>query len=495
MEEELGPVRAPELDGAVAWLNTPAPLTLAQLRGKIVLLDFWTYGCINCLHVLPDLQRLQAKFADVLVVIGIHAAKFDNERSTENIRRTLQRLGVRHPVANDAHFAIWQSYTVRAWPTQVLIDPRGYVVGTATGEGHGAQLEEVIAAVSMVFDEAGTLDRTPRPLAPEATAHDGPLAFPGKVLADERGSRLFIADTGHHRIVQTDLDGRVQRIFGSGVAGRDYGAAESAQFDHPQGLALDGDTLWVADAGNHLIRRIDLESGQVATAAGTGRQATWQQSDGGAALETSLNSPWDLAWDGRLLFIAMAGPHQVWLLDPLRGLVIRYAGTGAEGRGDGNVDAAAFAQPSGLALHGRTLYVADAEANVVRAVALPPENHVRTVAGGDLFQFGDVDGVGDDVRLQHPLGLCVAGDRVLVADTYNHRIKHLDPATGRVQRWTGTGQPGHVDGAASLARFYEPGGLSATGRHVYVADTNNHAVRVVDLADGGAVRTLDIRTG
>ena len=493
MEEELGPVRAPELDGAVAWLNTPAPLTLGQLRGKIVLLDFWTYGCINCQHVLPDLQRLQAKFADVLVVIGVHAAKFDNERSTENIRRTLQRLGIRHPVANDAEFRIWQAYTVRAWPTQVLIDPRGYVVGTATGEGHGAQLEEVITAVAAVFDEEGTLDHAPRPLTPEATAHEGMLAFPGKVLADEASSRLFIADTGHHRIVETDLQGRVQRVFGSGVAGRDYGPAESAQFSSPQGLALDGDTLWVADAGNHLIRRIDLASGQVSTMAGTGRQATWQQSDGGAALEISLNSPWDVAWDGRLLFIAMAGPHQIWLLDPIRGMVIRYAGTGAEGRHDGHVDAAAFAQPSGLALLGRTLYVADAEANIVRAAALPPENQIRTVAGGDLFEFGDVDGEGDAVRLQHPLGLCVIGERLLVADTYNHRIKRLDPATGRVSSWTGAGRPGHVDGPAATARFYEPGGLSATGRHAYVADTNNHAVRVVDLASGD-VQTLDIRT-
>jgi thiol-disulfide isomerase/thioredoxin len=492
MEEELGPVRAPELDGAIAWLNTPAPLTLAQLRGKIVLLDFWTYGCINCLHVLPDLQRLQAKFADELVVIGVHAAKFDNERRTENIRRTLQRLGIRHPVANDAHFAIWQAYTVRAWPTQVLIDPRGYVVGTATGEGHGAQLEEVITAVIAVFDEAGTLDRTPRPLSPGDTADDGFLAFPGKVLADERSSRLFIADTGHHRIVQTDLEGRVQRVLGSGVAGRDYGAAETAQFRHPQGLALDGETLWVADAGNHLIRRIDLASGQVTTVAGTGRQATWQKTDGGAALETSLNSPWDLAWNGQFLLIAMAGPHQVWLLDPQRGLVIRYAGSGAEGRVDGDVDSAAFAQPSGLALAGRTLYVADAEANIVRAVSLPPVNHVRTVAGGDLFEFGDVDGAGDAVRLQHPLGVCATAELLLVADTYNHRIKHLDPATGRVWSWTGAGQPGHVDGAPSVARFYEPGGLSATGRHVYVADTNNHAVRVADLASG-EVRTLDIR--
>ena len=492
MDHELGPVRAPELDGAIAWLNTPAPITLAQLRGKVVLLDFWTYGCINCLHVLPDLQRLQAKFADELVVIGIHAAKFDNERSTENIRRTLQRLGIRHPVANDAAFAIWQRYTVRAWPTQVLIDPRGYVVGTATGEGHGAQLEEVIAAVIGVFEQEGTLDRTPRPLAPVDRAADGPLAFPGKVLADEGRGRLYIADTQHHRIVETDLAGEIQRVFGSGERGRDYGAAGDAQFSEPQGMALADDLLYVADAGNHLIRAIDLASGVVSTVAGTGRQATWQQSDGGAALETSLNSPWDLAWDGRLLFIAMAGPHQLWLLDPQRGLVIRYAGTGAEGRHDGHVDQAAFAQPSGLALADRTLLVADAEANIIRAVTLPPDNEVRTVAGGDLFQFGDVDGAGDAVRLQHPLGLCVSGRHVLIADTYNHRIKRLDPATGAVRRWVGSGRPGHADGLADTAMFHEPGGVSATGTHVYVADTNNHAVRVIAIATG-AVDTLGIR--
>ncbi len=485
-------MRAPELDGAVAWLNTPAPLTLAQLRGKIVLLDFWTYGCINCVHVLPDLQRLQARFADELVVIGIHAAKFDNERSTANIRHTLQRLGIRHPVANDAHMAIWQAYTVRAWPTQVLIDPRGYVVGTATGEGHGEQLEEVIQAVIAVFDGEGTLDRTPRALTPEASPEAGMLAFPGKVLADPHRARLFIADTQHHRVVEADFTGRVQRTFGSGAPGRDDGAAGAAQLREPQGMALDGESLWVADAGNHLIRRIDLDTGDVTTVAGTGRQATWQGSDGGAALGTSLNSPWDLAWDGRLLFIAMAGPHQLWLLDLRRAFVIRYAGTGAEGRRDGHVDEAAFAQPSGLALRDRTLYVADAEANIIRAVALPPDNLVRTLAGGDLFEFGDVDGAGDAVRLQHPLGLCVSDDRILVADTYNHRIKSVDPATGQVRRWVGTGRPGHVDGAAEHACFYEPGGLTTAGGHVFVADTNNHAVRVVDVATGD-VQTLAIR--
>ena len=259
MDEELGPVRAPELDGAVAWLNTPAPLTLAQLRGKIVLLDFWTYGCINCLHVLPDLQRLQAKFADVLVVIGIHAAKFDNERSTENIRRTLQRLGIGHPVANDAQFAIWQAYTVRAWPTQVLIDPRGYVVGTATGEGHGAQLEEVITAVAAVFDAGGHA----RPHAASADA-GGDRGTPGRWRSPARCSPTR-RDRGSSSPTPVTTASSRRTWPGASSAcsatarqAATMARAGSARFRAPQGMALDGDTLWVADAGNHSIRRIDL---------------------------------------------------------------------------------------------------------------------------------------------------------------------------------------------------------------------------------------------
>ncbi|MGI8671034.1 MAG: thioredoxin-like domain-containing protein [Luteitalea sp.] len=492
MIRELGPVRAPELDGAVAWLNTPAPISLATLRGSMVLLDFWTYGCINCLHVLPDLQRLQARFADTLVVIGIHAGKFDNERNTANIRRVLERHGITHPVANDADFAIWQRYTVRAWPTQVLIDPRGYIVGTATGEGHAVQLDAAITALETTFEAQGTLARTPRPATPEATSHEGELAFPGKLVADPVRQHLFIADTRHHRIVQTDLAGRIVQVFGRGVPGHDDGGGEAATFRDPQGVALAGRTLWVADAGNHLIRHVDLETRAVTTTAGTGRQATWQQSDGGPAREISLNSPWDVAWDGARLYVAMAGAHQIWVLDPDRRVVRRCAGSGAEGRHDGDADQAAFAQPSGLALSDRTVFVADAEANIVRALTLLPMPRVATLAGGDLFAFGDRDGTGDEVRLQHPLGLCVADGLVLVADTYNHRIKRLDPSTGTVRWWAGSGAPGSVDGAAHLAAFYEPGGLCAAGDHVFVADTNNHAVRVVAAASAD-VATLDIR--
>jgi DNA-binding beta-propeller fold protein YncE len=495
-------VRAPDFTGAVGWFNVPAPLTLKSLRGKVVLLDFWTYGCVNCMHILPDLKRLEEKYRDELVVIGVHSAKFTNEGQDDNIRRIIVRYEIEHPVVNDAQFAIWRQYGARAWPTQVLIDPEGYVVGAASGEGHAEGFDRAIAAVVHMFDEQGKIDRRPLPLAPERERLQlSTLAFPGKVLADEAGGRLFIADSSHHRILVAKFDGHVTDVIGQGPstdgrtsgAGGGDGAFGDVRFYRPQGLALDGERqrLYIADTENHLIRCADLATRQVTTIAGTGKQGAWGGT-GGAALEISISSPWDLALHGRLLFVAMAGTHQIWVVDLERQLAIPYAGSGAEARTDGSIDDAAFAQPSGLAVHGETMYVADAESNVIRAVALPPKNQVTTIAGGDLFEFGDVDGVGDAVRFQHPLGVAWAGARLFVADTYNHRIKVIDPAARSVTAFAGRGGPGSSDGRGSKASFYEPGGLSATRDALYVADTNNHAIRRVSLADG-AVTTVSIQ--
>ncbi|MFI5176993.1 MAG: thioredoxin-like domain-containing protein [Vicinamibacterales bacterium] len=485
-------IHAPEFPLGLDWFNVAAPLSLKALRGKVVLFDFWTYGCINCLHVLPDLKRLEEKYRAELVVIGVHSAKFTNERQGENLRRILVRYDVDHPVVNDARFEIWKSYGARAWPTQVLIDPEGYVVATASGEGNAAAFDRAIAAVIHVFDEHAKLDRTPIALSPERERLAmGTLAFPGKVLADEASGRLFIADSNHHRILVTTLDGRITSVIGHGASGGIDGAFDHARFYRPQGMALDDDTLFVADTENHLVRAVDLRAERVTTVAGTGKQAAWGGA-GGAARETSLSSPWDLQVASRLLFVAMAGLHQIWVIDLERHLVMPYAGSGREARVDGPVDEAAFAQPSGLALAESTLFVADSESNIIRAIALPPTNDVRTLAGGDLFEFGDRDGAGDDVRLQHPLGAAWAGGRVFIADTYNHKIKVLDPKTRRVTTFAGTGEPGLADGAATRARFYEPGGLAATAKVMYVADTNNHMIRTVSLPDG-RVATIEVR--
>jgi DNA-binding beta-propeller fold protein YncE/thiol-disulfide isomerase/thioredoxin len=477
---QQGRVRAPELTGGRSWLNTDQPLSLAALKGKVVLLDFWTYGCINCIHIMPDLKRLEHKYGDSLVVIGVHSAKFDNEKETDNIRRIILRYELEHPVVNDADFNIWNAYGVRAWPTQILIDPAGYVVGSVSGEGNYEVIDKAVAQLVSEFRQRGELNEAPLKLTLErAKVGELPLAFPGKILADAKTDRLYIADSNHNRLVIARLDGTLVDTIGTGASGAQDGPINRATFDRPQGMALEGDSLYVADTENHLIRRVDLKTRTVETIAGTGEQTRVYGVEG-AARSVALNSPWDLQLVGRALYIAMAGPHQIWKLDLDARKIKTFAGSGREGRRDGPRETAGFAQPSGLASDGLHLYVADSESNIVRAIDLnTPEGYVKTLAGGDLFDFGDVDGAGDEVRLQHPLGLAVDGDKVLIADTYNHKIKLLDPQSGTVKTFVGTGKPGQSDGAAPS--FYEPGGLSIAGGKLYIADTNNHAVRVVDL--------------
>jgi thiol-disulfide isomerase/thioredoxin len=471
-------VRAPELTGGRGWLNTGKPLTIAALKGKVVLLDFWTYGCINCIHIIPDLKRLEQKYANQLVVIGVHSAKFENEKDTENIRRIILRYELEHPVYNDADYKVWQSYGVRAWPTQVLIDPAGYVIGSVSGEGNYELIDQVIAKVVAEFRKRGELNEEPLKLALErATVGELPLQFPGKILADEKGQRLFIADSNHNRIVVTRFDGTLIATIGTGVAGAADGAFEQASFFRPQGMALDGDDLYVADTENHLIRRVDLKSRNVATAAGTGQQ-TREYFKTGPARSIALSSPWDLQLVGRQLYITMAGTHQIWKLDLDKQEVATFAGSGREARLDGPLLEAGFAQPSGITSDGKHLFIADSESNVIRSIDLA-SGAVVTLAGGDLFDFGDVDGTGDDVRLQHPLGVVARNGHVLIADTYNHKLRELDPRARSVKTFLGTGKPGQSDGA--VPTFYEPGGLSIADGKLFIADTNNQAVRVVDL--------------
>jgi sugar lactone lactonase YvrE/thiol-disulfide isomerase/thioredoxin len=476
--QERPRVRAPEITGGRGWLNTDKPLSIATLKGKIVLLDFWTYGCINCIHIIPDLKKLEAKYANQLVVIGIHSAKFQNEKETENIRRIILRYEIEHPVYNDSEYAVWQSYGVRAWPTQVLIDPAGYVIGGVSGEGNYDVIDQTIAKVVDDFRKKGELNEEPLKLVLErAKVGELPLAFPGKILADANRDRLFIADSNHNRIVVTRLDGTLVETIGTGDIGAADGAFDKATFYRPQGLALSGDSLYVADTENHLIRRVDLKTRIVETIAGTGQQSH-DYFKSGPARTIALSSPWDLQLVGHVLYIAMAGPHQIWQLDLDKNEVSTFAGSGREARLDGPLSKAGFAQPSGIASDGKTLYVADSESNIIRAIDIAAGT-VKTLVGGDLFEFGDVDGTGDDVRLQHPLGVIAFGDKVLIADTYNHKIKELDPKRDKVTSLFGSGKPGQADGAS--ASFYEPGGLTLAHEKLYVADTNNHAIRVVDL--------------
>ena len=508
-------IPAPPLDGGVEWVNVAQPIKLADLRGRFVLLDFWTYCCINCMHVLPELKQLERAYPEELVVIGIHSAKFEGEEDSQNIREAIGRYEIEHPVVNDAEMAIWQRYGARSWPTLVLIDPTGDVVWAASGERKFEDIKSVIDRGLPYYRQQGLLKPAPRPvLLTDSEKSKTPLYFPGKVLADESGGRLFIADSNHNRIVVAKFDGTLELVVGSGEAGRADGAFEECSFNHPQGMALVGDVLYIADTENHLLRKVDLANRRVTTAAGTGERGEgwpgWRNGNGqgndrfvGPPKTTAIASPWALWKHGEALFIAMAGPHQIWKMPLDEREIGPYAGNGREDIVDGpllprrpyELGYASFAQPSGLTSDGKQLFVADSEGSAVRAVPFDPSGNVETLVGltDTLFDFGDRDGIGRDVRLQHPLGVAFYDGTLYVADTYNNKIKRIDVAQRSCQTLVGTGNSGRDDAAeGAQATFNEPGGLAAAASKLYVADTNNHAIRVVDLAAPHDVTTLRI---
>ncbi|MFE1363387.1 thioredoxin-like domain-containing protein [Streptomyces anulatus] len=427
-------VRAPELIGKGGWLNTgDQQYTLADLRGRIVILDFWTFCCVNCLHVLDELRELEEKHRDTVVIIGVHSPKFVHEAEHQAVVDAVERYEVHHPVLDDPELATWKQYAVRAWPTLVVIDPEGYVVAQHAGEGHAHAIEKLVEELEAEHAAKGTLRRGDGPyVAPEPVATH--LRFPGKALLLPDGGFL-VSDTTRHRLIELDADGEtVRRHFGTGERGLSDGGPDEARFSEPQGLAVlpDG-RVAVADTVNHAIRALDLTTGVTSTLAGTGRQ-WWQGAPtSGPAREVDLSSPWDVAWFGDRLWIAMAGVHQLWTYDPESATVRVAAGTTNEGLVDGPAAEAWFAQPSGLAVSadGERLWVADSETSSLRWV--DRDEHVRTAVGTGLFDFGHRDGAADQALLQHPLGVTALPDgSVAISDTYNHALRRYDPASGEV---------------------------------------------------------------
>jgi sugar lactone lactonase YvrE len=382
---------------------------------------------------------------------------------------------------------IWRTYGVQSWPTLYLIDPDGRVVGRGSGEGLYEALDEAIGKLVMEYRERKKLNERPIKfeLARAQEKGNSPLFFPGKVLADAAGKRLFIADSTHHRIVISDLNGKKIAIAGTGQPGKNDGEFAEARFNDPQGMALKDETLYVADRKNHLIRALNLKTKTVKTVAGTGEQGQSRRQQG-PALGVGLNSPWDLLVKENTLYIAMAGHHQIWKLDLPNGRVTPFAGAGMENILDGTREQSAFAQPSGLASDGDTLYVADSEVSAIRAVSLGARSEVQTIVGEGLFEYGDDDGIGSKVRLQHALGVCFHKGKLFIADTYNSKIKVIEP--DKRSCTTFLGEPA---GWLNEPMFNEPGGLTFAGDTMYVADTNGHRIRVVDLKTK-AVSTLKL---
>ncbi|MFI9811021.1 NHL domain-containing thioredoxin family protein [Saccharothrix variisporea] len=429
-------VRAPELVGR-GWLNTGGKdVRLADLRGKVVLLDFWTFCCINCLHVLDELRPLEAEFADVLVTIGVHSPKFVHEADPEALKAAVERYEVHHPVLDDPELTTWQNFAVKAWPTLVVVDPEGYVVHVAAGEGHVDALRTVVSELVAEHEAKGTLHRGDGPYVPPAPA-DTELRFPAKAIVTPAGT-LLVSDSAHHSLVELEPDGEtVVRRIGTGERGRRDGLEPT--FSEPAGLALlpedvaarVGYHVVVADTVNHLLRGLNLDTGEVTTVAGTGEQWRDGETDGPADA-IHLTSPWDVAWwePAGGVAIALAGNHTLGLFKPVEERLERLAGTTVEGLSDAPLKDAFFAQTSGLAAQGDRLWLVDSETSALRYLQ---DGEVKTVVGKGLFDFGHRDGAADQALLQHPLGVAVLPDgSIAVADTYNGAVRRYDPATGEV---------------------------------------------------------------
>ncbi len=445
------------------------------------------------MHALAQLRELETTFPEELSIVSVHSPKFPREQFTESVRDAVLRYGIEHPVVNDRNMNLWRQYTVRAWPTLMFIDPENRVIARHEGEIQPEAAKRLIQGMIQEFDAAGLLNHRPLRFARE-TAPEALIAFPGKVVVDAQANRLVVSDSGHHRLLEIDLGGNVRQVIGSAEAGKADGSFTQARFNRPLGVTLAGDLLYVADTENHLIRRVDLATRQVETIAGTGEQYGMVRTPiQGPARSIALNSPWDIVCNGDNLYIAMAGSHRIFVLHLESGIIEPFAGAGPEALRDGSYEEALFAQPNSLALDdSRVLYVADSETSAVRAIALTGEKQVTTLVGTGLFDFGDADGIGEKALLQHVQAVCFVDGHVYLADTYNNRIKVLNPQTREVKTLAGTGEAGFKDSTLDSAQFNEPAGLAAADGKLYVADTNNNAIRVIDLAEG-IVKTLNVQ--
>lgn len=488
----FGPTRAPGFDHpGLIWFNVPAPLTLADLRGRVTLLDFWTSGCINCVQILPTLRRIEDVFADRVTIIGVHSPKFSAERDPGTVADAIARHGIRHAVIHDPQRVLWDQYAIRAWPTLVVIAPDGRVVGQMSGEPDPDRMMQGFHDLLGTLAERGQLAPTPIALT-SPDPGGGRLRFPGKIrplplVAPETNRHWAIADTGHNQIVLADDTGQELTRFGHGSAGLVDGPSHRARFNAPQGIAADAAALYVADTGNHALRRIDRVTGIVTTIGGTGKRGDALPFTARDGERTALASPWDVEIHRGFLMFANAGTHQIGGLELGRGHLRALAGTGGENLVDGPAAEALLAQPSGLCLRAEAghLFFADAESSAIRCLDLK-EEQVFTLCGQGLFAFGLHDGPLAEALLQHPTGLCLSGPDLMVADTYNGTLRLLDPEQGTLTALNDS----TLTCTDPLCRpLRDPSGVWDAGDgRLLVSDSGNHRIVEINL------ETLTIRT-
>ncbi|XP_017886352.1 NHL repeat-containing protein 2 isoform X2 [Ceratina calcarata] len=518
--------RIADFQAGLEWFNVTEELSIYRhLTGKIIILDFFTYCCINCMHILPDLDALEKRFSitDGLVVVGVHSAKFSNERESQKLLSAVQRYNINHPVVNDATLSTWRNLGISCWPTLVMIGPSGELLAVFVGEGHRDELILYVDVALRYFKSLKKIRDNDIPL--QLARHLLPVAgngsdllFPGKLelFRNEQGERLIVSDTGNNRILVSDTSGNVECVIGGCNPGLKDGAYENAQFNAPQGVCALGDSIYVADNENHAIRKIDMLKKTVTTITGTGVQGH-DYVGGKVGTEQAISSPWDVAvyeyeHEKRtvpVLLIAVAGTHQIWAYffeetvwwknrTYKAGTCAAIVGSGREeNRNNAYPHAAGLAQPSGLVVvqEKKLVYFADSESSSIRRVDLT-NGRVSAVCGAnrdpaDLHDYGDSDGANFTAKLQHPLGVAwhLKDNAVYVADTYNHKIKRIDAATGYCETVYGDGKPG-----PGKFSFDEPSGIAVSPEKdlLYVADVNNHAIKVIDIRKK-SIATLPIK--
>lgn len=462
----------PEIPDALHWVNCRESVRLSELRGRIVLVVFWNATSTSSMNLLSELRQLERRHPGAFVLLGVHTPRYTSQQPDAAVLNALNRSRFRTPIANDQDWLAWKLYSIPAWPTTLLVDTEGGLAARFVGEGRSEEIEEAVAQLQEGLPPAHVRS-APDLLESVRAEATGALAFPTHVLAT--GSRLYVSDTGHHRIFECSHGGRVLRQFGSGTPGNWDGRLAACGFQSPHGLALDADVLYVADTGNHCIRRIKLESGEVDTVLGSGRPAYGDVETQGSGLRASINAPHAVAADGDVLYVAATGQNQILRVDLRTQHVTTLAGDGRCDVRDGIGSQASLAQPSALAPMPGQLLVADSGGNAIRRLRFA-DLALTKLVGSSPWEPGRQDGTGRKVRLAWPCGLAVAENHVYVADTCNDRLCVLDPYSGEL---------------ATLPfdhPLHEPQGLSFAAGSLWVADRNDHAILRIDPEHGTCER-------
>lgn len=452
-----------ELTDRLVWPGSTQALRMADLRGMPTLLLF---GCASSAWTrqrLDDISRLLRRHGDSLQAAALLAPRFDAERDPRSLNQLQCEHALTYPLALDADWVAWQQFGIESWPTLLLLDAEGRERRRVVGAGPVAELAELVQALLAETTEAPQ-KKTSATSGKRNPMPELPLSFPTAIVV--AGSKLYLADTGHHRILECDLNGRILRQFGSGAYDFLDGGATVAAFRRPQGLALQRETLFVADTGNHALRKIDLRSGDVATICGNGDAP----SQVGTAV---IDQPCGLQASSSHLYVAMAGDNRICAYDLSKDVLETIAGSGFYAINDGNGMFAAFAQPTGLALRQDVLYVCDAGGSAIRAVYLR-DQRVQTLVGQGPYDFGNIDGPRSIARLQWPRAIALdPHDPLLwIADAGNDRICTL--------RLGG----GVVSNHSMPQRLHNPGGVACGDDALWITDTGAHALLRLDGRDG-----------